>query len=64
MAGIVTTGTPLTVDHNDATPNQNTLIGFLDSGSAVWSIGNSGTNNNFVVYNNNSFVVGEWLFLN
>ena len=49
------TGTPLTVDHNDATPNQNTLIGFLDSGSAVWSIGNSGTNNNFVVYNPDTF---------
>jgi len=49
------TGTPLTVDHNDATAGQNTFIGFLDSGSGVWSIGNSGTNDDFVVYNPQTF---------
>jgi hypothetical protein len=51
------TGTPLTVDHYDATPSQNTLIGFLDSGSAMWSIGNQGNNDSFIVYNPQTFNV-------
>ena len=50
-------GTPLTVDHNDASPTQNTLIGFLDSGSAMWSIGNQGTSDSFIVYNPQTFTV-------
>jgi hypothetical protein len=56
-------GVPFTVDHSDATPTQNTLIGFLKSGSAVWDIGNLGTNDSFGVYNPDTFttplVIGQ-----
>jgi hypothetical protein len=48
-------GAPLIVDHYDATPTQNTLIGFNKSGSAVWSIGNLGTDDSFVLYNPDTF---------
>ena len=48
-------GAPLIVDHYDATPTQNTLIGFNKSGSAIWSIGNLGTDDSFVLYNPNTF---------
>ena len=51
------TGTPLIVDHNDASPTQNTLIGIFKSGSAEWSIGNLGTDDSFVVYNPNTFQI-------
>ena len=50
-----TGGTPLIVDHSDASPTQNTLIGIFKSGSAEWSIGNLGTDDSFVVYNPNTF---------
>jgi hypothetical protein len=51
------TGTPLIVNHSDATPNQNTFIAFQDSGSAMWAIGNSGLTDSFVVYNPQTFQI-------
>lgn len=48
-------GTPLIVNHTDATANQNTFIAFQDSSSLVWAIGNSGINDDFVVYNPTTF---------
>jgi RPA family protein len=50
-------GIPLIVDHYNSSPNQNTLIGFYDSGSAVWNIGNSGTTDNFIIYNPQTFAI-------
>jgi len=50
-----TTGVPLVIDHSDASPTQNTLLGILKSGSAVWDLGNSGTSDSFVVYNPDTF---------
>jgi len=50
-----TGGAPLIVDHYDATPTQNTLIGFNKSGSAVWSIGNLGSDDSFILYNPTTF---------
>jgi hypothetical protein len=46
-----TTGIPLILDHSDASPTQNTLISFLNSGSAHWLVGNVGTNDSFDLYN-------------
>jgi hypothetical protein len=50
-----TGGTPLIVDHSDASPTQNTLIGIFKSGSAEWSFGNLGTDDSFIFYNPNTF---------
>jgi hypothetical protein len=50
-------GTPLIVDHSDASPTQNTLIAILKSGSAAWSIGNQGTDDSFIVYNPQTFAI-------
>jgi hypothetical protein len=50
-------GTPLIVDHSDASPTQNTLIAILKSGSAAWSIGNQGTDDSFIVYNPDTFQI-------
>jgi hypothetical protein len=50
-------GIPLIVDHYNSSPNQNTLIGFYDSGSAVWNIGNLGTTDNFIIYNPQTFAI-------
>ena len=48
-------GTPLILDHSDATPTQNTLLAFFKSGSAEWSIGNLGTDDSFILYNPTTF---------
>jgi hypothetical protein len=50
-----TGGTPLIVDHSDASPTQNTLLAFFKSGSAEWSIGNLGTDDSFILYNPTTF---------
>jgi hypothetical protein len=50
-----TGGTPLIIDHSDASPTQNTLLAFFKSGSAEWSIGNLGTDDSFILYNPNTF---------
>jgi hypothetical protein len=52
-----TNGTPLIVDHSDASSTQNTLIAILSSGSAVWSIGNQGTDESFILYNAQTFAI-------
>jgi hypothetical protein len=49
-----TTGTPLIVDHKDAT-TQNTFIGFQKAGISKWDIGNNGGSDAFIVYNPNTF---------
>lgn len=50
-----TGGTPLIIDHSDASPTQNTLISILKSGSAEWSLGNLGTDDSFILYNPTTF---------
>jgi hypothetical protein len=50
-----TGSTPLIVDHNDASPTQNTFMGIFKSGSAEWLVGNLGTDDSFVLYNPNTF---------
>ena len=50
-------GIPLILDHYNASPNQNTLLGFYDSGSAVWNIGNSGTTDDFIINNPQTFAI-------
>ena len=50
-----TNGTPLVIDHSDASPTQNTLISILKSGSAEWSLGNLGTDDSFILYNPTTF---------
>jgi len=50
-----TNGTPLIIDHSDASPTQNTLISILKSGSAEWSLGNLGTDDSFILYNPTTF---------
>jgi len=50
-------GSPLIIDHYDASPTQNTLISIFKSGSAEWSFGNLGTDDSFIFYNPNTFQV-------
>jgi uncharacterized coiled-coil protein SlyX len=49
-----TTGTPLIVDHKNAT-TQNTFIAFQKAGISKWDIGNNGGSDAFIVYNPNTF---------